>query len=251
MATRIIASRTAGRALSRLMMQTPSAANRSLKGTLAHNRPFQPHTNVSSVYGRWFSDSNKQEEKQEEAEEPVETPAEAEEAPSEEESVEAEQPPNREQVLEAQVKDLKEQVLRSLADQENTRRIAKSDVSSARQFAIKSFAKSLLDVADNLDRALDAVPDELIQDKTKNPELATLYEGIQMTEKGLLKAFEANGLEKYGKAGDAFDPNLHEALLNYPDPNQPTDHVGQVMKPGYKLNNRVLRPAKVGVVKNP
>merc|ERR1712137_1343150 len=138
---------------------------------------------------------------------------------------------------------------RSLAEQENTRRIAKRDVDSARQFAIKSFAKSLLDTSDNLSRALEAVPEDLRKDKENHPVLATLYEGIEMTDMGLTKAFETNGLVKYAEAGDSFDPNLHDALFEYQDPNIEPGTVGQVMKKGFMLNDRVLRPAEVGVVK--
>jgi len=151
--------------------------------------------------------------------------------------------------LEQQVKDLKDNLLRSLAEQENTRRIAKRDVEQARSFAIGSFAKSLLETSDNLSRALDAVPEELRHDHEHHPVLATLYEGITMTDDGLTKAFSKNGLEKFGLPGDKFDPNIHEALFEYPDPNGEAGNVGQVMKKGFMLNTRVLRPAEVGVIK--
>lgn len=151
--------------------------------------------------------------------------------------------------LEATVKDLTDKMLRSLAEQDNIRRIAKRDVEDARQFSIKSFAKNMLDVADNLDRALKAVPDVMQKDKEAHPVLATLYEGIEMTEKGLLKTFEMNGLMKYGTIGDTFDPNVHEALFEYVDDTLAAGTVGQIIKPGYTLNKRVLRPAEVGVIK--
>jgi molecular chaperone GrpE len=157
---------------------------------------------------------------------------------------------SRVEELENEIKSLKDQLLRSLADQDNTRRIAQRDVESARQFAIRSFAKALLDVSDNLTRALEAVPPEEVE-QAAGSTLATLYEGIQMTERGLAKAFEANGLVKFGAVGDAFDPNHHEALFQYPDPAKPPGTVGQVMKAGFFLNKRVLRPAEVGVVNKP
>ena len=155
---------------------------------------------------------------------------------------------SKEQELQEQVKNLKDQLLRSLAEQDNTRRIASRDVESARNFAIKSFAKSLLDTSDNLSRALEAVPEDMRTDTENHPVLATLYEGIAMTESGLHKAFQSNGLVQYGDAGEQFDPNLHEALYKYPDPNGTPGTVGQVMKKGFKLNGRVLRSAEVGVV---
>mmetsp|Transcript_5457 Transcript_5457/g.7735 ORF Transcript_5457/g.7735 Transcript_5457/m.7735 type:complete len:263 (+) Transcript_5457:133-921(+) len=151
--------------------------------------------------------------------------------------------------LEKQVKDMKDQLLRSLAEQENTRRIAKRDVDSARNFAVTSFAKSLLDTSDNLSRALEAVPEEYRSDKENHAVLATLYEGIQMTDDGLTKAFAKNGLVKFGDVGEVFDPNQHEALFEYPDPNGKPGTIGQVMKKGFSLNDRVIRPAEVGVVK--
>merc|ERR1712232_199354 len=151
--------------------------------------------------------------------------------------------------LEQEVRGLKDQLMRSLAEQDNTRRIAKRDVENARQFPIKSFSKSLLETADNLERALEAVPEDLRTDSENHPVLVTLYEGIQLTETGLNKAFEGNGLAKFGEIGETFDPNKHEALFEYSDPNREAGTVGQVMKIGFTLNNRVLRPAEVGVVK--
>ena len=164
---------------------------------------------------------------------------------------EAERDPRRserEETLEAELKTLKDQLLRSYAEQENTRTIAKRDVVEARQYAIKSFAKSLLEVADNLQRALDSVN---AQDVGSSPQLQTLFDGIQMTNVGLLKALSSNGVKKYCEVpGDKFDPSLHSALMQYPDPDKETGTVGQVITVGFTLNDRVLRPAEVGVVKN-
>ena len=160
--------------------------------------------------------------------------------------------------LEAQIKDLKDALLRSLAEQENIRRIAARDVANAKSYAISSFAKSLLDTSDNLTRALMAVPIELRADRADHPVLANLYEGISMTEDNLNKAFDKFGLVKYGNVGDKFDPNLHMALFEYPIDDSsgttttgstPPGHIGQVMKVGFMLNDRVIRSAEVGVVK--
>ena len=169
-----------------------------------------------------------------------------------------------------QLRELKDALLRSLAEQENTRTIAKRDVEQARQFAIKSFAKSLLEVADNLQRALESVPPEFRPPSTMttttteapptttiHPDIfQTLYQGIEMTEKGLKKALESHGVVPFGTVGENFDPHRHEALYEYPSDdaatttppnNSPT--VGVVMKCGYTLHSRVLRPAEVGVMK--
>ncbi len=168
-----------------------------------------------------------------------------------EEKSDEEEGPSEVEKLQAEVKNMKDQLLRSLAEQENIRRIAKKDVDNARAFAITSFAKSLLDTSDNLTRALDAVPEEYREDKENHAVLATLFEGIQMTDDGLTKAFAKNGLTKFGAVGDKFDPNMHEALFEYPDANMEAGTIGQVMKVGFSLKERVIRPAEVGVVKSP
>lgn len=182
----------------------------------------------------------------------------SEEIPTDDNDKNSETPPEKEpeeetpeQKLQKQVKDLKDKLLRSLAEQENIRNIAKKDVESARNFAVTSFAKSLLDTSDNLSRAMDAVPEEYRNDKENHNVLATLFEGIKMTDDGLTKAFEKNGLKKYGKVGDVFDPNLHDALFEYPDPKMTPGTLGQVMKAGFLLNGRAIRAAEVGVVKKP
>lgn len=176
--------------------------------------------------------------------------ADAEETATEETAEAAPAEESKEAQLEKEIKDLKDSLLRSLAEQENTRRIASRDVASAKQFAITSFAKSLLDTSDNLSRALDAVPEELRHDHENHPVLANLYEGISMTNEGLDKAFAKNGLKKFGVVGEKFDPNMHEALFEYPDPKGEAGCIGQVMKVGFMLNERVVRPAEVGVVKS-
>jgi len=156
-----------------------------------------------------------------------------------------------EEKLQSEVTKLKDQLLRALAEQENIRRIARRDVDNSKSFAVASFAKSLLDTSDNLSRALEAVPEEHRSGGSggDNPVLANLYEGIEMTDKGLTKAFEKNGLVKFGEVGDVFDPNRHEALFEYVEEGKDAGTVGQVMKVGFELNSRVIRPAEVGVVK--
>jgi len=187
----------------------------------------------------WFSSETDKNEKA-----PVDTAVE-EEIPAEDTTTTAEEATEPTELIKAQAeaKDLRDQLLRSLAEQENIRGIAQRDIASARQFAIQSFAKSLLEVSDNLTLALQAVPEE------RDGPLQTLVEGIEMTEKGLMKAFEKNGLVKFGAVGESFDPNLHEALYEYPDEKQEAGTIGQVMKSGFMLQKRVLRPAEVGVVK--
>mmetsp|Transcript_8247 Transcript_8247/g.10324 ORF Transcript_8247/g.10324 Transcript_8247/m.10324 type:complete len:258 (+) Transcript_8247:50-823(+) len=192
---------------------------------------------------RAFSDKSSDEGENNDEAKPSENEESTDENSKEEEPTEIEK-------LEAQVKEMKDQLLRSYAEQENIRRIAQKDVSNAKAFAISSFAKSLLDTSDNLTRALDAVPEEYREDKENHAVLATLFEGIKMTDDGLTKAFEKNGLKKFGVVGDKFDPNKHEALFEYPDNNMEAGTIGQVMKVGFSLKDRVIRPAEVGVIKS-
>ena len=202
----------------------------------------------STAAARYFSSAEEKKEDDAPAEGGADDEEDAEAAAAAD--AEAEAPAaSREQELEKEVKDLKDQLLRSLAEQENTRTIAKRDVASAKSFAVSSFAKSLLDTSDNLSRAMESVPEEYRADTDNHPVLATLYEGIQMTDENLLKAFQKNGLVRYGTAGDKFDPSEHDALFEYPDPNLEVGTVGQVMKAGFKLNDRVIRAAEVGVIK--
>jgi molecular chaperone GrpE len=120
---------------------------------------------------------------------------------------------------------------------------------------LQSFAKGLLDVADNLGRAAVAVPEEFR--KSDGPEdpsgaaklLISLLLGVEMTEKQLIQVFKANGLERYESLGDPFDPNLHSAVFEVEDLSKTPGTVAIVLKVGYKLHDRVIRPAEVGVVK--
>ncbi len=152
--------------------------------------------------------------------------------------------------LTAENKELKDKVLYTLAEMENVRTIARRDMESAKLFALQSFAKQLLDVADNLSRAIDSVPPEARDKKDETSGmLATLVEGVEMTDSQLQKVFGANKITKYGAPGDKFDPHLHDALFEYEDAGKEAGCVGQVLKTGYKLNERVIRPAQVGTVK--
>lgn len=151
--------------------------------------------------------------------------------------------------LEKEIHDLKEKVLRSLAEEENVRRIAKRDVENARTYANSSFAKAMLEVADDLERAMTVVSED---DKEKgDATLKALVEGIEMTDKNLQKTFKKFGVVQYGEVGQEFDPNIHDALFQIPDPTKPANTIGQVVKTGYKLHDRVIRAAQVGAVVAP
>lgn len=125
---------------------------------------------------------------------------------------------------------------------------------SARDFAIQKFAKDLIDSIDNLDRALGMVPESKLSPAADASEaakdLANLHEGLRMTETVLMNTLEKHGLERFSPEGDKFNPNEHEATFMTPQPGKEDNTVFHVQSKGFKLNGRVLRAAKVGVVKN-
>ena len=142
--------------------------------------------------------------------------------------------------------DMRDQLLRALADAENTRRRAAREKEDTAKYAINGFARDLLDTADNLRRALDAVPAEA---KGGDPALATLVEGVEATERQMLSVFAKHGLEKVDPTGQVFDPNFHQAVFEVPNSGQAPGTVAQVLQAGYVLNGRLVRPAMVGVAK--
>lgn len=146
----------------------------------------------------------------------------------------------------AEIAALKDQLLRALADTENLRRRAQREKEDASKFAITGFARDMLPVADNLRRALEAVaPEALASDEA----LKSLVTGVEMTERQLLAGFEKHGLKRIDAMGAKFDSNLHQAMFEVPGTDQPAGTVVQVLQPGYVLNDRLLRPAMVGVAK--
>ncbi|GMF47318.1 unnamed protein product [Phytophthora fragariaefolia] len=155
------------------------------------------------------------------------------------------------QELEAKNKDMNDRLLRALADAENVRRISRVDVSNAREFAISKFAKALLDVSDNLKRAHESIDVEALQPEKQLDAIKVLHEGVVMTENQLQKVFREFKIQQVGAVGDKFDPNVHDALFEYEDATKEAGSIGQLMKTGYLLNERVIRPAQVGVVKAP
>merc|ERR1711907_479786 len=139
---------------------------------------------------------------------------------------------------------------RAMADSENARQQAKREIASAKKFAVQAFAKSMLDVCDNLQLALEHTPeDQRVGDA--NPPLKALFEGVEMTEKILMQNLEKHGVSRFNPVNETFDPNVMMALFEMPDPDKEPGTVAQVIKTGYMLHDRVLRPAEVGVVKKP
>ncbi|MEM8837405.1 MAG: nucleotide exchange factor GrpE [Pseudomonadota bacterium] len=143
--------------------------------------------------------------------------------------------------------ELKNKAMSLLADMENLRRRTEREVKDARQYAIANFARDMLSVSDNLTRALDAIPAEAraAADET----LKTLLEGVQLTDRDLQQLLNKNGVQRLEPEGEKFDPNFHQAMFEVPNPQVANGTVIQVVQAGYKIGDRVLRPAMVGVAK--
>jgi molecular chaperone GrpE len=150
-------------------------------------------------------------------------------------------------VLEADKADLKDKLLRLMADMENLRRRTEREVADARTYAVANFARDMLNVADNIRRAIESVPEEA--SRTAEGAFKGLIDGIDLTERDLLKNLERHGVKRLNPEGQKFDPNLHQAMFEIPNAEVPNGTVLQVVQSGYVIGERVLRPALVGVSK--
>ena len=136
----------------------------------------------------------------------------------------------------------KDRALRAVAEAENTKKRAETSNNDARAYAIQKFARDLLGVADNLERALMAAP------KNADAGEAGLVTGLELTQKSLLQAFEANNLKRVAPApGEVFDPHLHQAMMEQPSETVQGGKVLQTLQAGYELFGRTVRPAMVVV----
>lgn len=151
--------------------------------------------------------------------------------------------------LQVDFKDMKDKYMRALAETENVRTRMKKQVEEAKLFGIQGFCKDLLEVADILNKAMDSVPKEELD---QNQHLKSLYDGLTMTSQQMIKVFSKNGLVKIDPAiGDKFDPFFHEALFQVPATgDSKADTIADIQKTGYKLHERTIRPALVGVFKS-
>ncbi|XP_050049459.1 grpE protein homolog 1, mitochondrial [Dermacentor andersoni] len=176
---------------------------------------------------------------------PTEREAETkEEKPAADPSLLASQEENR-KLLE-QIKTIDDKYKRSLAENENLRVRMQKQIEEARVFGIQKFCKDLLDVADVLSSALSSVPKEAVT--PDNPHLQNLYTGLEMTQAQLQAVFRRHGLTQLNPIGMKFDPNEHQAVFVHHDESKEPGTVGVVSKIGYKLKDRTIRPAMVGVV---
>ncbi len=148
--------------------------------------------------------------------------------------------------LEAEMAALNDKLLRALAETENVRRRAIRDKEDAAKYAIANFAKETLSVADNISRAMASVEDEM---RIGDGPVANLIVGLELTERELLNTLERVGVKPIEAMGARFDHNLHEAMFEIEDKDQPAGTVLQVLETGYVLKDRLLRPARVGVSK--
>ena len=164
------------------------------------------------------------------------------------ELLEPEPAESREAALEAELADARDRMLRALAEVENLRRRSAREIEEARKYAITGFARELLEVDDNLSRALDSVPQRAADEIGF---LKTLAEGVAITQKALAACFERHQIARVvPEIGERFDHNRHQAMFEV-ESDQPPGTVAQVLQPGYVIADRLLRPALVGVAKAP
>jgi len=154
--------------------------------------------------------------------------------------------PNELEAAYEEVADLKDKLLRAMAETENIRRRSEREKADSRKYAVTDFARDMLAVADNLQRALAAVTDDA---REGNPELAQLLEGVELTRKELQVHFGKHGIKEIDPMGEKLDPNLHQAVVQLDDPEAAQGIIIQVMQPGYVIHDRLLRAAMVGVAK--
>src|SRR3974377_2449493 len=127
--------------------------------------------------------------------------------------------------------DYKDRHLRLLAEMENLRRRTEREIADSRAYGISTFARDILAVADNMERALQALDAELREQADAG--VKALLDGVELTERELLKVLEKHGVKKFEPVGEKFDPNLHQAMFEVPDPSLTAGTVAQVVQPGY------------------
>lgn len=149
--------------------------------------------------------------------------------------------------LEAENQALKDRILRTMAEMENLRRRTEKEKADASLYGITKFARDMLNVADNLTRALGAVPQEARDGSDEA--LKALIEGVELTERDMMNQLERHGVKRISPRGEKFDPNFHQAMFEAPNPALPNNTVMEVIQDGYVIGERVLRPALVGVAK--
>lgn len=149
--------------------------------------------------------------------------------------------------LEDELATARQETLYAVADTQNVRRRLEKELADTRSYAATAFARDILSVADNLSRALEAVPAELREDDR----LKGLVIGVEATAKELESTFRKHGVEKFVSVGEVLDPNRHQAMIEIPSADAAPGTVVQEMQAGYIIKDRLLRPAFVAVAKAP
>ena len=148
--------------------------------------------------------------------------------------------------LEQKVSDLKDQLMRTLADGENLRKRTLKDVEHSKKYSHISFVKDLVSSVDNLQRALEAVP----EDTSSLPEpIKNLIIGLEIVEKEIISTLEKHNVKQIDPLGEKFDYNFHQAMFEVPTNDNEPGTVVQVSQKGYILHDRLVRPAMVGISK--
>jgi molecular chaperone GrpE len=142
---------------------------------------------------------------------------------------------------------LKDRVLRTLAEMENLRRRTEREAADARTYAVTAFARDMLNVTDNLTRALENLPEGVRA--AADDAVKVFIDGIELTGRDLAAALARHGVKKLEPEGEKFDPNFHQAMFEIPDETLPSGTVTKVVQTGWSIGDRVLRPAMVGVSK--
>jgi molecular chaperone GrpE len=148
--------------------------------------------------------------------------------------------------LERELEEVRQHALYAQAETQNVRRRLEQEKQAVSAYAITGFAREMLSVKDNLDRALAAIPDEL----RENEKLKPFLTGIEATSRELDNVFQRNGITRVDALGQALDPNRHQAMIELPSDQEPGTIV-QEMQAGYMIKDRLLRPALVGVARKP
>ena len=149
--------------------------------------------------------------------------------------------------LRADLDAAKQDVLYARAETQNVRRRMEKDIADARNYAATGFARDMLSIADNLARALQAVPEALREDERAKGFIA----GIEATQRELDRAFTAQGITRIAAMGLPLDPNQHQAMLEVPSADAEPGTIVQEMQAGYMMRDRLLRPSMVGVARKP
>ena len=145
------------------------------------------------------------------------------------------------------IKEIESKLLTSLAENENLRKRFDRETEDLSNYVISNFAKEVLTVLDNLQRAITSINSKELKEKSDS--LSQLFEGIELTEKQIIAIFEKFKIEQIKSLGEQFDPNIHQAMFEVEKDDQEAGTIAEVVQEGYKIGDRLLRPALVGVIK--